>query len=303
MTGPTIYGAYLDPQRVIGVDLEGLDRSAVVKAIANQGTEIAWEREVDGKRAMLTHAGGVFIEFPAHPSADDPIAEKEAEKEEAVALANLVLSELALVCETYASAFSIVDLASAQRNGNRVEVWAATSPFAPIALAIQAVVTQGAEELAMWERTPPEKLRLLGGLEIGVGLREIAENLPSFVAAAHGHAYRRRPAEGLLFAWMSCEQLLSHLWEKHVAGGGFDAAHRKRLRDGRTYSAAVQAESLRLVGVMPKETYEALTRARSQRNKLAHNATLETNAIEVALTALYGMLRLVTDPPESDETA
>ena len=274
-----------------------------MKVIADHGTKIAWQREIDGMRAMLTHAGGLFVEFPQRPSSDDPIAEMESQKQQATELANLVLSELALVCETYASAFSVVDLASAQCDDDRVEVWAAPMPFAPIALSVQAVVAKGDEQVAMWQRTSPEKLRLLGELEIGIGLRAIAPTLPSFVTAAHGHAYRQRPAECLLFAWMSCEQLLSHLWEENVVSGALDREHRSRLQDGRTYSAAVQAESLRLLGVIPTEAYDLVTAARSQRNKLAHNGALKPNAIKVALDALYAILGLVIDSPEPDNRA
>jgi len=103
-----------------------------------------------------------------------------------------------------------------------------------------------------------------------VHLHVAIRHLPAFVAAAHGHAYRRRDGECVLFAWMSCEQLLDYFWQDHVLRRALDGAHRKRLEDGRTFSAAVQAEGLRLMGLMRDRTYELVSRARKQRNDLVY---------------------------------
>jgi hypothetical protein len=306
MSGPTVYGAYVDPPRVLGLDLDGLGREEVVKLVSQEGTRIAWQMELGGRIAMLTHAGGLFIEFPKRPASKDPADESDeidADRREAVEIANLVLCDLAISCAAYASAFSIVDLAAAKREDDRVQVWAAPLPFAPAALRVQSAVFESASELDIWPQTPPQKLERLGTLESAIALKAVALNLPAFVAAAHGHAYRQRPAECLLFAWMTCEQLLSHLWEENVASAGLDGAHRKRLRDGRTFSAAVQAETLRVIGRIPDDTYNVVSRARKQRNDLAHDGKLDPTAIEVALDALYGMLDTALDQPTSDKTS
>jgi hypothetical protein len=285
LTGPTVYGAYLDPTHALGLELDGVGHDELVDEIARNGTAVAWQREIDGRTVMVTHAGGIFVEFHKAPAADDPLAEMDAQLREAADLANLVVCDMALRCGTYASAFSVAELASAMRDADRVEAWAAPIPFAPAALEIQSQLKQRDTALAQWFRTTPERLAELADLELALTLRDISANLPAFVAAAHGHARRARGAECLLFAWMACEQLLNHHW--------------KGQKFGTPPTSALTAAGLHAQGHLTDEQHRLITKARRQRNDLAHNAAVDPSAIEAALDALYAALDAVLGPPAS----
>ena len=131
-----------------------------------------------------------------------------------------------------------------------------------------------------------------------MSLREIARSLPTFIVSAYGYMLQRRRPECVLFAWMVCEQLLSHLWDGFAASNSLDSIHERDLREGRAFTPAARAETLRVGGILPDETYMLLTTARRHRNLLAHNGQISGTADEDALRAMEAML-VVTLPQQS----
>jgi hypothetical protein len=291
--GPSQFGAYIEPPRTFGLALDDLSDDEQVRHFAEHGTRISWSTTLDDLTVFLTHAGGVFVEYPKRPAGDDPAGELNDQRARAVEPINLVLCELALSCGAWASAMSEVELASAIHDGDKIEVWAAAGPYAPAALALQASVLNGDVNVRQWEHTTAAELEQMKDLTVAMTLKAISPSLPAFVVGAFGHALRRRYAESVLFSWMACEQLLSYLWRELAVGNALDDDHRKHLRDGRTYPAAVQAENLRVAGRLPDDTYMLLTAARRHRNALAHNAVVGKTALTDGLQALYALLDVV----------
>ena len=92
-SGPTLLGTYLDPPRVVGLDLDDLPDEPRQTALADRGTQVAWHGNLDGVVVMLTHAGGIFVEFPKAWASEDPVEQMNGQRHRAADLINVVLCE------------------------------------------------------------------------------------------------------------------------------------------------------------------------------------------------------------------
>jgi hypothetical protein len=102
--------------------------------------------------------------------------------------------------------------------------------------------------------------------------------------------------------WAIIERLLQELWtnyqkineqrdgEVFISGG-----RKKRLNDGRTFTAAVITETLSFGGLLPLDLYTKLNRVRKIRNDWMHGTKLGVTGPEarVATEACEGMFKLV----------
>jgi hypothetical protein len=82
----------------------------------------------------------------------------------------------------------------------------------------------------------------------------------------------------LITHWTVAEKLLNVLWQQlqddsRERGGQvfIDSNRRKRLNDGRTFTATVMSEMLSFAGYIPQDVYTNLTSARKARNDWMHN--------------------------------
>jgi hypothetical protein len=94
-----------------------------------------------------------------------------------------------------------------------------------------------------------------------------------------GHAYQEHNHSfSLVSFWTIIERLINNLWKKlqgdHESRDGevfIDGKRRKRLEDGRTYTAAVMTEILSLFNYIPKDLYDDLSAVRKLRNDWMHD--------------------------------
>jgi hypothetical protein len=132
-------------------------------------------------------------------------------------------------------------------------------------------------------------------------LAVVAELLPTLIASAYSAASRHQPGEALINSWFASEQMLDRLWREYVSSLR-EAKRQERLRDTRTYSAAVRIETLHTVGRIDSTVYDALHTARKYRNDLAHRAKIDTPAAEAGLNAMKLMIELLcktsVEPPQ-----
>lgn len=84
----------------------------------------------------------------------------------------------------------------------------------------------------------------------------------------------------LIASWTALERLLNDAWKHYIDSSGqrlppqiapqINKNRRKKLVEGRDYSASVITEILSLAGVFPHATYEAIDRVRRSRNDWVH---------------------------------
>jgi hypothetical protein len=136
-------------------------------------------------------------------------------------------------------------------------------------------------------------------------LVEVSEELPTLVSGAYSLFSKRHLSEALIDSWIVCEQFISHLWGKYIESLS-DRTRIKRLKDTRTYSAAVCIEILHSVQIIPESIYIELNRARKHRNDLAHGAKITLSASETGLNAMRLMIEFFCNrtiaPPQISES-
>jgi len=110
----------------------------------------------------------------------------------------------------------------------------------------------------------------------------------------------------LIVSWSVTEKLLNALWKRYldsrreVDENGLrvpfiNKERRARLTDGRTYTAAVMAESLSLVGQLPFALYQKLNAVRGARNNWMHNLQpVSRQQAELAVALSTEMIATVT---------
>lgn len=104
----------------------------------------------------------------------------------------------------------------------------------------------------------------------------------------------------LITYWTIAERIINDLWkqmqqdrEVHEGEIFIDGARRKRLKDGRTYTAAVMTEVLSLLGYISKKTYDDICAVRKARNDWMHD--LKPIGPDAAALANFVCERLLED--------
>jgi hypothetical protein len=98
-------------------------------------------------------------------------------------------------------------------------------------------------------------------------LTAIAESTPTFIAGTYSLYSRRQLAEAIIDAWIVIEQVVDCAWSSYIDELD-DRMRRERLRDNRTYTAAVRIELLHTKRLIPPALYEAMNLARKQATPL-----------------------------------
>jgi hypothetical protein len=96
-----------------------------------------------------------------------------------------------------------------------------------------------------------------------------------------------------------CEQILGHRWREDYVAAALDGGHSDRLRDHRTFTAAVQAELLRRrvpAGIaLPRRSG-----ARQSRNDMAHEGSVTLENANHGVVAMKAMLDHVLPQPVAE---
>lgn len=134
-------------------------------------------------------------------------------------------------------------------------------------------------------------------LEKDDNLLVLTELLLRSVAALEDHDFPL----GLVTAWAVCEFLTQRLWQVYISHNSerkgvrfLDAERVRRLKDGRTYTAAVILEVLSLEDVLPLSLYKRLTTVRTARNGWLHQLRpIGREDAQQSVEAAQEMLKMV----------
>jgi hypothetical protein len=273
-------GVVLDqPEPKLSEDIEQFAR--------NNGTRIASELEMGGRLVLVTHGSGMFVRASGVIGRDGyDQAARNSDRLDAVRVCNLILCELVLDGTT-AWPVTFDDFCGAMRSEDTASLWVAGGLKQVRSWATEAILDGKYPLTTMhWPVADVAALRAAHPATRALKLAKINPALPDFVASAVASRYSERPAEALLFGWIVAEQLINTAWNDHVNAVSRNNTDRQRLTDGRSYTSAIQIDTLHALGRISTSTLDSLHRARKQRNALAHSAKLDHHAAVAAITAM-----------------
>jgi hypothetical protein len=252
----------------------------------------------------VTRLGGLFIDHPGRTERGNTLVDdaksrtvRIEHRRQVATILNVVICELALR-GVYSTPVAAVEVCTSVLVENRARVAASTGP-GHLRLAEEDLPSS--QHALRWIYAGERVLRRLGELAHARELQRISEVLPGLVAAAHLAVAYQRPEESVVNCWVVTEQLINHVWTSRYCEQAIDAQHKERLKDHRTFSAAVREEILLASGVIDTESYSLLHPARKLRNDLAHNARMGLNPIQTSWSAMRAALILVFPDWAKDE--
>jgi hypothetical protein len=276
-------GCYISPLRLLG------DRDDVGR---DQYFEVLEVLRVGGRDVLLTKGGGMFVRRRMSTFITREMDEEDAE------VLNLLICELNLAglwCEPLSrerlQTGTLIDRYATIVGGHGSFPERTTGPFALVAS------DPGPPAPHLWAPnyffSAVEQfeavLKKVRPMRHAPRLAAISSTVPQLVAAAYYHGHASNNAEAALTSWTVVEQLLALEWDDYLAD--LPAGDRKvRLRDTRTYTAAIQAEVLLTAGHLDHDLYERVQSARKIRNDLAHRARISQEGAQVCTKAMQAML-------------
>jgi hypothetical protein len=117
--------------------------------------------------------------------------------------------------------------------------------------------------------------------------------LPLFLTTTFAIFVRRRASESITNAWIVCEQILNHLWDRELVARKVNSAHKASMERG-DVTAAIRHDVLTALGVLDADLYNPLRRARKNRNDLMHAARADITKAEQCVSAMCELLRATT---------
>jgi hypothetical protein len=282
-----VKGTYILPLRFFAPDRtsDPNDYLEVIKVLDVAGTDFA-----------ISRGGGLFVR-------DKGQYNTREQHEKLVELFNLLLAEFAF--QGLAShPVTDIEIQSAKLIGKHVSITGGWGSFADRTWGPYVLLAMHTRDLGegykrssnhywpvnfYWRPHDPSVLERISGTANALRLREISSTLPALLVAATYHATRHSLAEGIVTSWIVCEELLSFLWDQHVSQLP-EKERRDRLKDSRTYSAAVRLEVLLTNGSIGPELCSLLQRARGMRNALAHRSVTSQESADLCSRAMREML-------------
>jgi hypothetical protein len=292
-----VIGTYIFPLRVLGVPDRPTDPNdylEVVKVISVVGTDIA-----------ITRGGGLFARDQGQYSS-------QAAVDKLCSTLNLLLCEFAtagLVSQpaTYA------DIRGGKLIGRYASIVGGGGSFGDRTWGPFALLSAEPRDLSAPYRPGPnhhwvpnfwwlpfqnsEVLDEVEPLTNALVLNRASSGIPVLIPAAASHAWRHNFPETIITAWIVAEQLLFREWTTHIDSIS-DSKRKRRLMDTRTYTASVQAELLRSVGILEEEAYQHVQAARKVRNDLAHRGLATFEGASQCLDAMRAMIRRTGANPD-----
>jgi hypothetical protein len=270
-----VRGTYLFPLRY----LEATERSKD----PNDYLEVIRVIDVNGTDVAVTRGGGLYVRC-----ADD-YQDTDADMQHYVEAFNLIACEVSLEGH-FARSVTDYDVGPAMLIGMHIGAaggggWFAETHWQPFwMLASEPHGDLWPPNGSWFVVDPPGLLDRVSELRNVKLLTAISTDLPVLVCAAIYHAARHNVAEAITTSWFSCEIVLSYWWDEYLST--LDGQQLARLKDARTYTAAVRTEMLLATGRMERGLYDHLNAARQVRNNLAHRGRAERTGAQQAMVAL-----------------
>ncbi len=278
--GERVYGTYLYPSRLFG-DIDYTKPELAIKVII--------QTHIDSHKILITRNGGIFIKVPDNTK---DYQEEDKLKEVVSDIVNRIICEFALngvisapATTTHVSAGYLYDesiLVLAGGGGPEFYMERTTFPFMKL--------MQG-----FWVSDTRIEIDIVNTVikqDCTSVLVSISNNLPILIAGAYSLFSQAQYGEALIDSWIVVEQIIDYLWDGYLKGLS-DKPRLERLSDTRTYSASVRIEFLHSLGTLSTPLYESLHKARVNRNKLAHRASISLNMSRESMDAMRQMIELI----------
>ena len=149
------------------------------------------------------------------------------------------------------------------------------------------------------QQVTEDQLRSVLSLAETLAADAYLDTVSSLFLEAHTHFRESAYRQCLLMAWMVIESWLAREWTAVVEEFKTSASHRDRLTDSRTWTAAVKAETLRMLNVIDSSQLHAITAYRNKRNDVIHDS-YDPNASEAETILEFAReltLRALPDAP------
>ena len=269
-------------------------------------TEIIESIEINELQILITCMGGLFIEIPKELLGEkknpeghvllDHLIEQQEYEQSACDSFNMLICELCLH-GLVAQPASPALLGTGQLRGN--SVYLESMEGSKVSYFDRVLGPAATLRQADWYISPRlnknySVLDEAKSLGLTTRLMRVSGTLPAFIAGSYSYYSQRQINEALIDAWFACEQLIDSIWSEYL--DTLEDSHRvKRLRDTRTYSAAVRLEILHTDGMINRELYLSLNKARAHRNDLAHRAKNSFFATTDCVNALKQLIDFFLD--------
>jgi len=251
----------------------------------------------------VTRIGGLFVELPDElyrppagfdPSDPDLHSRRVEFRFDMVRAINVLIAELCLI-GPWSEPAAPLHIDQGFMNDGRAATWGGSGDYSDRTHgpARQLIGVGNLNEEPRPVTAAP--LDQAAPLSLLRELLPISESLPTFIAGAYSSFPKESYAEAALNAWIAVEQTLNWLFEREYVSAASNAAHKERLRDGRTFSAAVVTEILRSIGTLGDDAYAIIQMARKVRNDLAHDAEIDEDGARTTIEALRAVVRIVCD--------
>ncbi|RKQ90483.1 hypothetical protein C8N24_0288 [Solirubrobacter pauli] len=285
-------GAYIYPLKYFGDErsLDPNDYLEVLRVVPVRGVDVA-----------VTRGGGMFVRGPQ---------KADTELEAVAEILNLLLCEFAFMSGLYSQPVSGHDVQAGKLIGLHAAIFGGGGDFAERTWGPAALLASDPGSAGMrpgenlywppffyWNTHDPSVLEQLDGVPVATALAKLSKTLPALIVAAAYHAARHNLAETITTCWFVTEQLLFSLWQDYIAAIE-SGERRSRLKDYRTYTAAVQIETLQAVGHVDDELAAQLHAGRKVRNDMAHKTAMSLDAASQSLQTMYAALARLDFPVE-----
>lgn len=317
-TAEPVVGTYMWPMRVFGPDTRKMieevkaelkeDRVHPKSLEPRSLTKIIRTIAIGSHEIFITQQGGLFArpsEELAGPYADsEPFQKKFQEKmefqENLSGAFNRLLCELALL-GVVSDPVSPVHISGGLMGEGYALVTVGGGSY--LERTVAPTLAQRSGEWQLWTRYDEALLDRAAAQTCTGRLIDISPSVPTLIVGAYSLFARRLLSEALIDGWIVTEQLIDHLWQRHISPVK-DKARRERLEDDRSYPASIRVEMLLTAGVIDGQMAEATQVARQHRNRLAHRAKISLQATTECLDAMRGMVEFicgekVAPPPRS----
>lgn len=280
--GQVVVGTHMSPPHVFGESHpEHPEDAFLVQAEVRAG-------DLD---VFITRGSGLFARAPLElvgfesPAFDAKLAFMQG----AAQAFNMVLCELALA-GVISSPASPVQMSSGKLvNGYALITGGAGGREVYLDRTVDVLLDVVSYRWLTWSHVASDILGAATDLRRASRLGTVSAALPELIVGAYSNLSRHHAPEAIVDGWVVIEQLLDALWQTFVSAAQ-EPGRSAGLVDTRTYTAAVRAELLLTAGILPVNLWEKVTRARKDRNALAHRATMSIDAASGVCEAMQAMV-------------